>query len=69
MESRTKEGKHRIKMLRDEKVEKINNLFDEINSFVAELYEGLFDEEDIEEVKSNLVKTINKIKPDDYKAD
>jgi len=69
MESRTKEGKQRMRMLNDERVDKINDLFEEINSFVAELYEELFDEEDIEITRSNLIKTLNKIKPNEYKAD
>lgn len=62
MISRTKRGKFNIRKLNDSRVEEINEVFDEINDLVSELYESVFDMEDVEKVKKELITSVNKVK-------
>lgn len=69
MESRTQQGKVRMRKLHEERVELINDLFGNINDLVSELYEKLFDMEDIDKTKEELITIIKKTKLNDFKAD
>lgn len=69
MESKTAEGKKRIKALNEEMVYNINQLFVKINGYSDELYEALFEGEEIDQLKKDFIKTIKNVKRDDFKMD
>jgi len=69
MKSKTQQGKVKMRMLHEERVELINGLFGNINDLVSDLYEKLFDMEDIDKTKEELITIIKKTKLNDFKAD
>lgn len=51
--------------LREERVKKVNVLFDELNELLSELYESVFDNENIEDCIERIKTKLDKINLDD----
>lgn len=51
--------------LREERVKKVNILFDDLNELLSELYESVFDNENIDDCKERIKTKLDKINLDD----
>jgi len=62
-------SQEKLDQLKSARVELINVVTDKIYDLTNQLYEQLFDEEDFSKTKKQLLETIKKIKPNDFKSD